>query len=96
MPDWSSEHQAIPPIPHQSGICEGLLASIDVAESKTSSDGRFGIIVEIMKLVVSVRTAPQLAKLQTDPVFDGGLDGDGPSEGQLEQQLGHTRMRYEI
>ncbi|MCJ1245835.1 RNA polymerase II mediator complex subunit [Trapelia coarctata] len=85
MQDWSLD---------QRGNCEGLLASIDVAESKTSSDGSFGIIIEILKLIVSVRTAPPLAKLQIDLGLDEGLDGS--REAQQEQQHCHTCMWIDI
>lgn len=94
MPDWSLEPRAMPSMHDQRGTYEGLLASIDVAESTTSTDGSFGIIVEVMKLIVTVRTAPQLAKQQTDPALDEGFDGS--REAQHEQRLGHICMWYEI
>lgn len=90
---WSSGPRAKQQMPDESSTCEGLLASIDVAESKIPNDASSGIILEIMKMIVSVRTALQLAKAPTDPVLDEGLDGS--REAQHEQRLCHTCMWYE-
>ena len=82
----------MPPVPHQRNACEGLLASIDVAESNTVSDGGLGLVIEIIKQIVSVRTAPQLAKIQTEPAPGVGLAG--PAGTQHEQELCDTCMWY--
>lgn len=92
MPDWSTEPHANSPMPDERGTCEGLLASIDVAESKIPRDAGPGVILEILKLIVSVRTVPLLAKLQTDSALDE--DFNGSSEAQHEQNICYTCMWY--
>ena len=67
MPDWSSN---VPTIfwvsAQQYDTCEGLIACIEDVESRIPKDRSFGVIIELLRRIVTVLRSPQLVRSQTD------------------------------